>query len=208
MALTNTQEEAIFASVLADGKIHVASAEGVEGAVKREYETSDGAKGSKWEKVYTQLSGIISEFKFVEGNYGQQIFVTVKDGDSKPVTLTLSTNSNFGEDFMKKIFNVDMSKPVSLSPYSFEDDKGKNRKGITIIQDGNKIKNYFYDETNKKNINGYPNPTEGRNKQPKNADQWKMYFMEARLFLIDKVIEHFKLDKPKEKEIDPDSIPF
>lgn len=194
MSLKNTQEEKIFASVLADGKIHVTVPEGTEGAVKREYETSTGEKGFKWEHVYTQLAGIIEKIEFYEGDYGVSLQLTVVDGEEKPVVLSLPTASNYGEDVMKKLLNIDLALPVVLSPFSFEDEKGKSRKGVSVVQNEKKIQNYFYDFHKKENINGYPEPKKNKGGKPLSKDQWKMYFMEARLFMIDKIKEDLKLE--------------
>lgn len=199
MALKNTKEDSIFASVLADGKIHVTVPEGTEGAVIRKYKTSDGKEGSKTEKVYSELIGKITKIDFYEGDYGRQLQVMVTDNNDKPVVLSLSTSSNYGEDMMKKLINVDLTKTVKIVPYSFVDDKKKNKKGITIWQhikdDGKaeKIKNYFYDEDEKKNINGFPEPK--KLKKPLTTDQWKLYFGEVREFLVEKIIEHFKIEE-------------
>jgi len=200
MALNNTKEDVTFASVLADGKIHVTVPEGTEGAVVRTYETSDKKTGTKTELVYTELVGKIEKVAFRDGDYGTQFLVTVVDGDEKPVVLSLGTASNFGEDFMKKILAVDMERNVKIVPFAFEDDKGKSKKGITIYQmnaAGNesvKVPNYFYDPATKENLHGYPKPKIAKGK-PLTKDQWKLYFAEVRQFLVEKITEHFGLDK-------------
>lgn len=198
--LKNTQEEVVWASVLADGKLHVTVPEGTEGSVIREYEKSDGTKGSKNELVYTEISGLITEIKFYDGDYGKQLLLTFVDGEEKPVTLALSTASNFGEDVLKKIINVDLALPVKFAPYAFTDDVSKKlKKGITITQNGKKIENYFYDKEKKENINGYPVAPQPAKKKgitvPVNKEEWKIWFMQCRIFLIDKITEHFKLDE-------------
>lgn len=201
----NTKEDVTYASILADGKFHVPANEGDEGAVLRTYETSDGKQGSKWEKVYTQLMGKITKLNFREGDYGNQFQVTIEDTGQKPVILSLSTASNYGEDLMKKIFSVNFEKKVKLVPYSFTDEKQKSRKGITVWQFSEaeqkaiRVNNYFYDIEKKKNINGYPEPKKGKitkaNPEGKlTTDQWKMYFMETRQFLVDKITEDFKIE--------------
>jgi len=201
MSLT-LKEDRIFASVLADGKIHVTVPEGTEGAKVRKYKTSDDKEGSKTELVYTELIGKITKVDFREGEYGRQLQVTVEDGDEKPVVLSLSTSSNYGEDMMKKLINVDLNKVVKIVPYSFTDEKGKSKKGITIWQHSDKtgknekLGNYFYDAEAKKNINGYPEPK--KLKKPLSKDQWKLYFGEAREFLVEKITEHFKITASEE----------
>lgn len=194
MAL-NKSDDKNYLSVLADGKLHLTVPEGTEGAVKRSYETSDGKTGEKWEFVFKDVSGMITKVGFYEGDYGKQLQLTIEDGDEKPVVLSLSTSQNYGEDMMKKLLNIDLSKPVKLAPYSFTDDKGKLRKGISVIQEEVKIKNYFYDEAKGKNINGYPEPKMPKGKKTLSKDEWKLYFMQARMFLIEKITEHFKIEE-------------
>jgi hypothetical protein len=215
MGLKNTREDKIFASVLADGKIHVTVPEGTEGSVLRTYETSDGKTGSKNEMIYTELFGKIIKIGFFEGDFGKQFQVTVQDGKEKPVCLSLGTASNYGEDMMKKIFNVDMEKYVKIVPFSFEDDKGKNKKGVTIYQlneetkKQERVENYFYDKEKKCNVHDYPEPKKGKvtkaNPEGKlTKDQWKIYFAECREFLVEKITEHFKLDEVAESTDDFD----
>jgi hypothetical protein len=192
MALINKSSNDKFLSILSDGTIRLSVPEGTEGAQKREYETSDGKTGVKYELVYTELSGMITGIKFWEGDFGKSIQLTITDGDEDPVVLSVSTASSFGEDLMKKLPAIETSKPIVLSPYSFEDDRGKKRKGITIRQGENKIENYYYDKDTKKNIHGYPETDFGKKKPSK--DDWKMYFMKARLFLIDQIVERFGID--------------
>ena len=44
----------IFASII-DGSIRVRAKEGEEGAVRRDFETKEGVKGVKFEKIYDSL---------------------------------------------------------------------------------------------------------------------------------------------------------
>lgn len=193
------REDTIFATILSDGKIHVAVSEDTEGAVKREYETSDGKTGEKWEHVYTELSGMITKIDFREGDYGINLTVVVGDEDEeeKPVTLALSTESSFGEDLMKKLPNVDLKKPVKLEPFSFENDKNKKVRGVTVTQEGKKgekekILNFFWDADKKVPANGYPKPPVAKGK-PLTKSQWRKYFSEAREFLIEDLTERFHI---------------
>lgn len=176
-----------------DGTIRLVVPEGTEGAKYREYETSDGKKGSKWELIYKSLSGKISNLQWYEGDYGTNLMVTLAydDGEGNTVedTLSLGTSTPFGEDFMKKLPNINLDEVVVLSPFSFVDEGGKNRRGISITQGDTKIKNFFYDADKKKNIHKYPNPDFDIDKASK--DDWKLYFMQARKFLTKYLDEHF-----------------
>lgn len=205
--LTPSGEDKVYGSVLADGKIHVTVPEGTEGAVVRKYKTSDGLEGEKTELVYKDIVGYIAGIQFRDGDYGSQIQITITDGDEKPFVLSLSTSSNYGEDIMKKLINVDLQKKVKIAPYSFTDEKGKKKRGITIFQNNGtenvKITNYFYDEKKKVNIHGYPTPK--KTKKPLTKDQWKLYFAECREFLIEKITEHFKIETASATSADLDT---
>lgn len=198
MALTESKKEQNYLSILADGKLHMTVPEGTEGAVVREYETSDGTKGHKWEKVYKDVIGKITKIGFFDGDYGRSLQLTITDGEEIPVVLSLSTSSNYGEDMMKKLLNIDLEKIVKIAPYSFTDEKGKSKKGVTVWQfseetgKNEKITNYFYDTEAKKNIHGYPEPK--KLKKPLSKDQWKLYFGECREFLVETITEKFGIE--------------
>lgn len=206
MALEKTHEDAIYASVLADGRIHVSVPEGTEGAILRKYETSDKKTGEKWEHIYDQLSGKIKKVDFREGDFGSQLLVTVgDDSGEKPVVLALATNGNYGEDLMKKLLAIDIEQDVTLKPYSFNDDKNKLRKGISVVQGEVKVANYFYDAEKKKNLHGYPVAPKPKGKKGVvSKDEWKLYFTQVRIFLVDKISEHFKLVAPEDSEAKAD----
>jgi len=169
-----------YANILSDGSIRVKTQETDPLAVKREYETSDGKKGVKFEKVYKKLLGHIRGITFYEGDFGKTLQITINDGSDDDITLTTSMNNNFATDIMKKLPNVDLKKEVLLVPFSFEDKNKKTRKGITVYQDGEKIKDFFHDEKNKP-LNGYPPLT--KDIKDYDSEDWKVYFIEARKFL-------------------------
>lgn len=176
-----------------DGTLRLVVPEGTEGAQFREYETSDGKKGSKWELIFKSLSGKISNLYIHEGDYGANLMVTLAyDGGED--TISIGTGTPFGEDFMKKLPNINLDEYVEIQPYSFEDDKGKIKRGISIKQGDRKIQNFFYKPSDVEggrgeNINGYPNPTGDTSNYTK--DDWKIYFMQARRFLVKYTEENF-----------------
>lgn len=186
-------------SVLADGKFHQTVPVGTEGAVLREGEDKDGVPFSKWELVFDAVSGIISSVQFHEGKFGKSLNVVI-DG----VTVSFSTNGKFGEDLMKKILLVDTSKSVRLVPYSFLDEKGRNQSGVTVYQDDKKVPSYFHDyDTGTKKMtpkNGYPEMPVAKAGKKISPDEWKMFFMQARLFMIDKIEERFGNENARYEE--------
>lgn len=214
MGLKKTREDKIYASVLADGMIHVEVPEGTEGAVKRDYETSDGKTGSKFEHTYDELSGKVSSISFYDGDFGKSLQITVEDADGgKPIMLSLNTSSSYAEDVMKKLPNVDINNEVSFIPYSFTDDKGKKKKGMTLKQNGEKIGNYYYDAENKKNLHDFPTPPTPKKGKSLTTDEWKMYFMQTRIFLIEETEKTFAslitetdVEKTDDAEIEYDNF--
>lgn len=169
-----------FLTILADGKFHQTVPEGTEGSVVRTYEDREGVEKSKTEIVTDFVSGKITKMSFETGDFGTNLNIEL-DGDG---VVSAGTSSSFGEDIMKKIPKIDLSKEVKIVPYSFEDN-GKNLKGVTIYQDGEKVYSHYFDPETKKSINGIPEP-EGDTKKF-SSDDWKVYFITVRKFLIKEV---------------------
>lgn len=201
--LKNTRADKNYVSILADGTFRVVVPEGTEGAVKRDYETSDKLTGTKYELVFTEMSGIISKIAFFKGKYGNLLQLTISDGDEKPLTLSVQTSSNFGADLMKKLPNIDLDEYVCLVPYSFKDKvTAKERKGVTVYQgeeeneEGEmvraKIDNFFYDADKKKNLHKFPETPVAKKGKDIN---WKMYFMQVDEFLVDYITENFEVSE-------------
>ena len=177
--------------------------EGTEGAVRREYETKDGKKGAKHELVFDEMTGNIVGVSLHDGEYGTNLMV-VFEKDGEELTLSLSTSQNYGEDVMKKLPNIDFDQEVTFKPYSFEDEKGKLRKGVSITQDGEKILSYFWDPKKEKSCNKFPEPKGDTKKYKK--DDWKLYFLEARKFLQDYTEENIipEFEKERVTRVDED----
>jgi hypothetical protein len=184
MGLEKREDFTTFASIIADGTIRVKTGEGNPEAVKREYKTSGGEEGVKYELVYNNLKGIIKSIEFRDGEYGQQMLVVVDD-----VTLAVNTDSAWGRDIMSKLPLVDLTKEVNFVPYSFEDKGGKNRKGVSVYQvddngDPLKLGNFFYNEDTKtSDKEGYPQVPKEFKEMKK--DDWKIYYLQVKNFLVD-----------------------
>ena len=167
------------------------------GAKLREYETSDGKKGSKYELSYDMVDGMISKVAFHDGDFGKNLLITMDfEDDSDGVTIAIGCSSPFGEDFMKKLPNIDFSKRIDITPYSIENPGEKIKKGVSLKQGGEKIKNFFYD--GEKDINDYPVAEGDTSKYDK--DDWKIHFTKCRKFLV-KYAEENIIPKFPEAEV-------
>jgi hypothetical protein len=196
MGLINDRFEGVYASINAEGIISVKVDEGTRGAKFKEYELRDGTKGSKWVLEYNKLDGFITDIKFFDGNFGEQINITIKD-ESGEIILTMPLGSNYASDIMKKLPNVNFSNKVIFSPYSFEDDKKKRKRGVTIYQNGEKIQSFFSDSEGK-TTNGFPVPAKESDKMK--TKDWTVYFIEVGEFLKS-YIESEVIDKIKGAEV-------
>lgn len=200
-----------YITILADGKFHETVPAGTDGAILREYETSKGEKGSKWELVYTKLEATITNLGFRTGDYGDEILITFQEGDDE-LTLSQGAASNFGEDLLKKLPNVDFSEKLSVSPYSFTDEKnGKQVRGVTLYQKGEKLYNFFYKPSDVEGekgtaLHGYPE-FEG---DKDSKDDWKIHFLKSRKFLIGYVKENIlpKFEGVSTKETSSDGFEY
>lgn len=186
-----------------DGTLRLAVPEGTEGAVRREYETSDGTKGVKFELVFKSLSGKITNIEEYEGDYGTSLLVTFTYDGGEDI-IAFGAGTPFGEDFMKKLPNINLDEFVTIQPYSFTDDSQKLRKGVSIKQGDEKIQNFFSAKEGDEYtyLHGYPEPegdTSGWSK-----DKWKIYFLNCREFLLEYTRENFiaKFAQPEEVETD------
>lgn len=180
-----------------DGTLRQSVPEGTEGAVRRTYEDRETkAEVAVFELVYDFIDGMIGDINLFEGKFGDNLIIPITDGDDT-FHLSLSTSQPFGEDFMKKLLNIDLSKPVAISPFSFTGENGKPVRGLSIVQDftinngsimgGTKVQNYFYDSVEKKTINGMPVPDFDTRKAK--TDDWKIYFAQVRKFLVNTLKE-------------------
>ena len=175
-----------YISIKADGKFHEKVSEGTDGAVLRDYELKDGTKGSKWELLYTAVEGYVTDVKFEDGDFGENLLVTLKDGDQE-VIIAQGVSTAFGEDFLKKLPGLDLTKKAQFKPYAFEDDRGRVKNGVSIYQDNDKLASFFWD--GEKNLHGFPT-IDKKEDEEWSKDEWKAHFLRVRIFLTKYAKEH------------------
>ncbi len=193
------------------GNITQKVAEGTEGARRREYETSKGVTGVKFELVYMNWKGKISGLEFEDTDFGSVCKIDLGDA-----ILCLNTSSRYFTDFACKIFTGDLSQEFLFHPYSIEGEEGKKKQGISLQQNGVKLKNYFYNPETKLYREDFPIVDEAKKEKLK-KNYWKTYFAEVEAFLTEKLQQlKFNTDTPlvaaaKEigaTEIDLEDLPF
>jgi len=138
------------------------------------------------EKEVRALFGKIEDISFFDGDFGRNLLITLDPNeDNETPILSFGAESMDGEQVMKKLPNVDLTKEVRISPYKFiPDDSEKERRGISIFQQdeaGNftvKITDFFWDGKN--NLNGMP---EINWEESSLADR-KIHFIKVNEFLV------------------------
>jgi len=125
------------------------------------------------------MTGKITNVFFEEGQFGEQLRITLDGGG----ILSMSTETSTAEDFMKKFPNINLDEEITMTPYSFETEDQKVKKGITLTQGGEKINSYYYDPDTKTAINGLP-VLEGEWKDLSKAKKDR-FILDKREFLVD-----------------------
>src|SRR3990167_5154458 len=194
-----------------DGSFRQKVAQDHPEAVRRDWKSADGkTSGTKYERIISALFGRIENVEFVAGDYGLNINITLDENeDGVNPNVSLLAASREGEDFLKRLPNIDLTKEVRLMPFNFDDDNDREVRGLSIMQQdeaGNfkvKITNYFYDPEKKENINGYPVVAD---RDSMDKEDWKVFFIQARKFLV-KYAEDNILPKLETRTIGVSPIP-
>lgn len=156
-------------------------------AEKRVFERKDKTKGTKFEVEHRNLTGHITDIKIEKSDFGTQVRVVMESATDKAI-LSFPYESDYFMDFAKRICGADLTKPVTLNPYSIkDDDKDYSNRGISIKQGEEKLTNYFYNPETKETINGMPSVTE-KERKTFETDEWKVYFANVRNFLKKQVL--------------------
>lgn len=219
------KSDARYFSII-DGTFRVQVSPDHPDAVARDWETKDGKKGTKYERIVQALFGVVEGIEFHDGDYGTNLNITLdKDEDSgKNPVLSMGTATPYGEATLKLLPNLVPGKEYRFRPFSFKDkETDKDIRGMEITERDSddkftvKIPNFFYDAETKTALNGYPTP-EGDTSKYK-SDDWKLFYLQARKHLIryaeQNVLPRFSqiksstpLEYPAEGDVKPEDIPF
>tara|TARA_R110000796_G_scaffold134716_3_gene250519 strand:+ start:6968 stop:7870 length:903 start_codon:yes stop_codon:yes gene_type:complete len=134
-----SQERSMFLSV-AGGFIWNRKAEKDDADYKEQtFDRADGTQGVRTGARHDHLTGTIVgvEFKTHE-KYGQNLNVTV-ESEGERYVLSISTNNQYSQSFMKALLLIDLQKSLFIKPFDFTGQDGKRAQGISFRQDGEKI---------------------------------------------------------------------
>lgn len=161
------------------------------GARLREGELKDGTKFSKWEISYMNWTGKVESIQFKDSEYGTSCMLDLGDA-----ILSFNTDSKYFQDMACKLLSSDITKEITFHPYDMIGDNDKNIRGVSVQQEGVKLKNYFYDFEKKEILHGYPKVDQVMKEKLK-KNYWKVYFAEVAAFLIEK-LENLQIPKAQQ----------
>lgn len=190
------ESKKIYLSII-QGSLKQSVKEGTPNSERRDYELKDGTKGHKFELTYMEWYGRVRDLRLKDTKYGETLEVEFDDA-----ILTIPVASRYFDDFMMKIPTANLNQTLSVHPYDFEADDGKQKKGISIEQNGQKLKSYYWNDVDQKNCNGLPLPKANAKKTYKKSD-WQLYFLTRTNFLKDSLP---KIAETIDREISDESF--
>ena len=136
MALLNKGSKGIYLSIQS-GKIAHRQSEATATSKQRTLESGKVIH----EELYDSLEGVITNITFRDGDYGQQLIVTI-DNDGDVANLQMPLSSNVSGCFLKVLPNVNPTQVVKLTP-KMEEKDGKRKTSLFINQNGQAVKWYW-----------------------------------------------------------------
>lgn len=107
-----------------------------------------------YELFYDSFTGTLINIKTQEGEYGKNWIFIFRDGEDV-WNLQLGYSNSYATALLKMLPNIDVTKPIKLSP-SVKEVDGKNKSSLFVNQDGQHIKHAYTRE----NPNGMPDMEE------------------------------------------------
>lgn len=197
---------------IAYGKLRKKGQKGDAGVVERFNDKGE----PNYAYEYNNIEGKIVDVYYKESReFGNSYEVTIDDGELYQVSFKES--SRYGKDFISKLPGIDFTKWVKITPYEMKDDNGKERRGISVQQNGDKLKSFFTEKVGDKFVYKHGFPPGREDGKMMNEKEWKIYDITVQDFLASYTKEHIipKLkgvkDAPAEPIVDtqtPDDVPF
>jgi hypothetical protein len=121
---------------VAEGKVRVRLKEATDGSVARQNKKGEIVH----EFVYDEFTGRITSIGKDEAPFGTQWRIDFEDS-GEAYTLNMMYDSSTAQKMLNVLLapELDIAKPVTLRPYNFTNDKGKQIVGVSVLQKGTKI---------------------------------------------------------------------
>jgi hypothetical protein len=181
------------------GKLRVKADKTTPNATYREYTLQSGAVGSTYEIVYDTWTDRLNKLEVVDGKFGTVLQVRMEEA-----TLSVPYGSKEMTHIISKIASMDFSSPtLKFAPYQFQEDSGKEIRGVNVFQNDVKLPDYYqqYDKETKTwtRKEGFPVAKTG----VVTKAGWKLYYANVADFLASELeVINAQLEKasPKRNE--------
>ena len=127
--------------------------EGTPGAKHRTYTNDKNETFNIYEVIHKNLRGFISELKVFTNKFQkEQLLITLTNG-TEIAKIYISVKTGYFTSFCKRLPNIELDKEVIFpKPYDFVAPNNKRLIGLTIMQDGSKVNDHYWDRTEKKYV--------------------------------------------------------
>lgn len=143
-------------------------------ARRREWSVGSDS-GVKFERVFLSWTGVIVGIRFPHFEWGDICNIELEDA-----VLSLPLLSRYFSTLAARLPNADLTKEIRFHPYSMDKGKDKKNMGVSLIQNEQKLPNFYWDDVNKKPINGMPLVDESAKDK---KGYWQFYFSGVAEFL-------------------------
>jgi len=170
------------------------------GAVRIEYQLRDGTAGHYFACKKEYLRGVIESIYFKEGNFGKSLMINLINGEEK-TAIQATVDTDYATTLMHLIPSLDLKKEVIFAPYDFiikvvqEGQKPKRIRGMSLKQDDEKVKKFFFDSEARKALHGAPE-FDG---DTKDKADWRLHFMKVNNFLVKYITANFATEQEETK---------
>lgn len=152
---------------------------------------------------YSFLEGkIVGVYYRESSEYGNSYEVTFED-NGELYQVSFKEASKYGMDFISKLPNIDITKPVKIVPYSMKSEDGKEIHGVSVQQFGVKLPPYFVkkkEDGTFEFLHGFP-----PRKNKMTEKEYKIWVIQAQDFLAEfikkNIIPKFKQSPIKKEEV-------
>lgn len=133
---TTSSSSGVFLSI-ANGKL----VRQMPGKTEKSIERINKVGKTVHEEFYDSLTGILTNVKIKESDYGKFWVIVLKDGDTF-YNLETNYSGGYAQTFLKALPNADLSQPVTLTP-RLNIDGDKKQSVLFISQNGKGLKHYW-----------------------------------------------------------------
>lgn len=127
--------------------------------------------------AYDYVSGKLVDVDVATSDYGETVRLHLVDGTER-YCLDIPASSRYGTSFFQRMLAIDLDMELQIRPYSFTDEQGKSRTGLSLVQKNEKIGYHYRME----DIPPLVEKTRGGKKSFDDTDRYNFFMEELKKF--------------------------